>query len=204
MASVCLLVHRLCVRNHAICHRLAVALRLLPRRPDLGFRALHAFCTGKAPRVFAAAAAALARGRATVELRALLQGIQGTVASDEWDQVCHCSIPPTYAFLRNRITSGMLKNPRCFMCTQALYDDGIAAISGTCRGCFLSMQGNAGVSSCSRLAGHCGRWAGQRRGDLLGRSLGRRRGVQQPCEGAHPQHALDPCAGRPSVLNVRW
>ena len=76
-----------------------MALRLLPRRPDLGFRALHAFCDGAAPRVFAAAAAALARGRATVELRALLQGIQGTIASDEWDQVCHCLIPPTCACL---------------------------------------------------------------------------------------------------------
>lgn len=84
---------RLRVSDHAICRRLAVALRLLPRRPDLGFRVLHAFCDGATPRVFAAAAAALARGRATVELRALLQGIQGTVASDEWDQVCHRLIP---------------------------------------------------------------------------------------------------------------
>lgn len=88
-----------------------MALRLLPRRPDLGFRALHAFCTGRAPRVFVAAAAALARGRATVELRALLQGIQGTVASDEWDQVRYCLIPPTCACLQRRITSCVLKVP---------------------------------------------------------------------------------------------
>ena len=67
--------------------RLTVALRLLPRRFDLGFRALHAFCPKHTARIFAAVAGALAgRGR-TAELRRLLQNIQGTVAPDEWDQV---------------------------------------------------------------------------------------------------------------------
>ena len=73
-------------------HRLAVALRLLPQRFDLGFRALHAFCPAQTARIFAAVGGALAAQGRTAELRALLQNIQGLVTSDEWDQVCHVSL----------------------------------------------------------------------------------------------------------------
>ena len=69
--------------------RLTVALQLLPRRFDLGFRALHAFCPEHTARIFAAVAGALAGWGRTAELRGLLQSIQGTVTPDEWDQVLH-------------------------------------------------------------------------------------------------------------------
>ncbi len=65
-----------------------MALRLLPRRFDLVFRALHAFCPAQTARTFAALAAALGAQGRTAELRSLLQNIQGVVTSDEWDQVC--------------------------------------------------------------------------------------------------------------------
>ncbi|CAL5220409.1 g2420 [Coccomyxa viridis] len=72
--------------------RLAVAMRLLPRRFDLGFRALHAFCPAQTARIFAAVAAALAAQGRTAELRGLLQNIQGLVTSDEWDQVLTAAV----------------------------------------------------------------------------------------------------------------
>ena len=68
--------------------RLAVALRLLPQRFDLGFCALHAFCPAQTARIFAAVVSKLAGQGRTAELRSLLQNIQGTVTSDEWDQAC--------------------------------------------------------------------------------------------------------------------
>ena len=71
----------------SVLRRLAAALRLLPGRFDLGFRALAAFCPAQTARLFAAVAAALAAQGRTAELRALLQNIQGIVTSDEWDQV---------------------------------------------------------------------------------------------------------------------
>ncbi len=64
-----------------------MALRLLPRRFDLGFRALHAFCPAQTARIFASVAGALAAQGQTVELRALLQNVQSLVTLDEWDQV---------------------------------------------------------------------------------------------------------------------
>lgn len=64
-----------------------MALRLLPRRFDLGFRALHAFSPQRTARIFASVAVSLARSGRTAELRSLLQNVQGTVTSDEWDQV---------------------------------------------------------------------------------------------------------------------
>lgn len=70
-----------------VLHRLAVALRLLPRCFDLVFRALHAFCPAQSARTFAVLAAALAAQGRTTELRSLLQNIQGVITCDEWDQV---------------------------------------------------------------------------------------------------------------------
>lgn len=88
--------------------RLAVALRLLPHCFDLGFCALHAFCPAQTARIFAAVASSLAGQGRTAELRSLLQNVQGTVTSDEWDQVCPTS--PIYA---RKSTTVLLSKKLC-------------------------------------------------------------------------------------------
>lgn len=63
-----------------------MAERLLPRSFDLGFRALHAFSSGRPARTFAAVAATLARRDDLAAIKSLLQKVQGTITDEEWDE----------------------------------------------------------------------------------------------------------------------
>jgi len=105
-----------------------VALRLLPQRFDLGFCALHAFCPAQTARIFAAVASKLAGQGRTAELRSLLQNIQGTVTSDEWDQAClnrlqlcwmfFMSYTPCCTCLAEQMTKSVADHVLLHYCTQ--------------------------------------------------------------------------------------